>query len=164
VENARVQANLQQKELVVQERDVQIQQLRTELREKDERLEQREAQLQEKDDIIHQKDDIIQGKNADICTLQREVQRLQVSSFILGDNNVSNFTQIISNCLITYYIYLAGISETLGKNHSSEGIPPTMVLSREYSSGCEVIENLLLLVFLGSLYFPEETIIIYYYY
>ena len=63
-------ASLRQKELVIQEKDAQIQQLSTQLREKDERS---EAQLQ-------QKDDIIQRKNADISTLQREVQRLQVSN------------------------------------------------------------------------------------
>ena len=68
-------ASLQQKELVIQERDAQIQQLSYQLREKEERLEQREAQL----------DEIIQQKTADISTLRREVQRLQVgSSFSRG--------------------------------------------------------------------------------
>ena len=78
-------ASLQQKELVVQERDVQIQQLSTQLREKDERLEQREAQLQE----------IIQRKNADISTLQREIQILQVSKYHEEFQMMSMLTIII---------------------------------------------------------------------
>jgi uncharacterized protein (DUF3084 family) len=83
---------LQQKELVVQERDVHIQQLSIQLREKDERLEQKEAQLQQKDDIIQQ-------NNADICALQREVQRLQVR-----DNNDKfhkEFTTYSNNIIIS---------------------------------------------------------------
>ena len=78
-----MRANLQQKELVIQERDAQIQQLTTQLREKDDRLRQK-AQLEE----------IIQQKNADISTLQGEVQRLQVSISVSALNSGYHYTLI----------------------------------------------------------------------
>ena len=53
---------------IVQERDIQIQRLGSQLRER-----------------LQQKDEIIQQKNADISTLQREVQRLQVR----GDKDIN---------------------------------------------------------------------------
>ena len=70
MENARLHENLQQKELLVHERYIAIHQLGTQLREKDE---------------------IIQRKIADISTLQREVQRLQVNT-IRGDKD-TNFVR-----------------------------------------------------------------------
>ena len=54
-----------------------IQQLNAQLREKDDRLRQREEEFQTQ---LQQKDE--QG-NADISRLQREIQRLQVSVYVI---------------------------------------------------------------------------------
>ena len=70
-----MQADLEQKNLVIQVKDVQleqhtsaIQRLTSELRETEDRVRQKETQLQQ--------------KNADINRLQREVQRLQVCTLL----------------------------------------------------------------------------------
>ena len=96
-------ADLEQKNLLLEVKDVQlkqhtsaIQRLTVELRETEDRVRQKETQLQQ--------------KNADISRLQREVQRLQVSTLLC----LCSRPWFLGNFAFTVYAMPALISHASG--------------------------------------------------